>query len=154
MLIFKFLHIAFMFAAVTLVFGSILFADLVARRGDAATYVRFDAIVQRTDAVAILLFVVGLILGFVTALVGGLDLAASWLVLAYILVAALFIEGLFVTIPRYNHIRHVAKEGDPATAGAEIARLVRAPAHVALVVVVAVLWLSVIYVMVVKPTLF
>ncbi|MDP8904390.1 MAG: DUF2269 family protein [Chloroflexota bacterium] len=154
MLIFKFLHIAFMFAAVTLVFGSIVFADLLARRGDVATYLRLDAIVQRTDLVGVGLFVVGLVFGFATALTGGIDLTASWLLLAYILVAAIFIEGLFITIPRYNHIREVAMKGDPATAGAEIARLVRAPAHVALVVIVAVLWLSVIYVMVVKPTLF
>jgi hypothetical protein len=152
-LIFKFLHIASMFAAVTLVFGSIVFADLLARRGDAATYLRLDAIVQRTDLVAVGLFLAGLAFGFATALLGGIDLTASWLLLAYILVAAILIEGIFITIPRYNHIREVAK-GDPATAGAEIARLVRAPTHVALVVVVAVLWLSVIYVMIVKPTLF
>ena len=150
----KFLHIASMFAAVTLVFGSIVFADLLARRGDAATYLRFDAIVQRTDLVAVGFFVAGLVFGFATALTGGLDLTASWLVLAYILVTALFVEGIFVTIPRYNHIRQLAMTGDPATAGAEITRLVRAPTHVALVVTVAVLWLSVIYVMVVKPTLF
>jgi hypothetical protein len=153
-LVFKFLHIASMFAAVTLIFGSIVFADLLARRGEAATYLRFDAVMQRTDLVALGLFLAGLAFGFVTALAGGIDLTASWLVLAYILVAAMVLEGIFLTIPRYNHIRQVAMQGDPATAGAEIARLVRAPAHVALVVLVAILWLGVIYVMVVKPSLF
>jgi uncharacterized membrane protein len=154
MLVFKFLHIVTMFAAVTLVFGSIVFADLIARRGDAATYLRLDAIVQRTDLVGGGLFLAGIVFGFATALTGGFDLTASWLLLAYVLVAAIFVEGILITLPRYNHIRQVAMNGDPATAGAEIARLVRAPAHVALVVIVALLWLSVIYVMVFKPTLF
>lgn len=154
MLVFKFLHIASMFAAVTLVFGSIVFLDLLARRGDAVAYLRLDALVQRTDMIAIALFLIGLLFGFATALTGGFDLTASWLVLAYVLVAALFIEGIFLTIPRYNHIREVATNSDPAAAGEAIAQLVRDSRHVMLVAIVAVLWLGVIFVMVVKPTLF
>lgn len=154
MLIFKFLHIASMFAAVTLIFGSIVFMDLLARRGDAATYLRLDGLAQRTDMLAVGLFLMGLVFGFATALTGEFDLTASWLILAYVLVAVIFVEGLFITIPRYNHIRKVATDSDPAFAGEAIARLVRSPKHVALVTMVAILWLGVVYVMVVKPTLF
>ena len=154
MLIFKFLHIASMFAAVTLIFGSIVFMDLLARRGDAATYLRLDGLAQRTDMLAVGLFLMGLVFGFATALTGEFDLTASWLILAYVLVAVIFVEGLFITIPRYNHIRKVATDSDPAFAGEAIARLVRSPGHVALVTMVAILWLGVVYVMVVKPTLF
>ena len=154
MLLFKFLHIASMFAAVTLIFGSIVFMDLLARRGDAASYLRLDGLAQRTDMVAVGLFLVGLVFGFATALTGEFDLTASWLILAYVLVAIIFVEGIFITIPRYNHIREVASNADPAVAGETIARLVRNPGHVALVTMVAVLWLGVIFVMVVKPTLF
>ena len=154
MLIFKFLHIASMFAAVTLIFGSIVFMDLVARRGDAATYLRLDGLAQRTDMIAVGLFLMGLVFGFATALTGAFDLTASWLILAYVLVAAIFVEGIFITMPRYNHIREVASNADPAVAGEAIARLVRNPAHVALVTMVAILWLGVIFVMVVKPSLF
>ena len=154
MLVLKFLHIASMFAAVTLIFGSIVFLDLLARRGDAIAYLRLDALVKRTDTVAIGLFLMGLVFGFATALTGAFDLTAGWLILAYVLVAAIFVEGIFITIPHYNHVREVATNTDPAVAGDAIARLVRDSRHVALVLVVTLLWLGVIYVMVVKPTLF
>jgi hypothetical protein len=154
MLLFKFLHIASMFAAVTLVFGSIVFLDLLARRADAVAYLRLDALVKRTDVIGAGLFLMGLVFGFATALTGAFDLTASWLILAYVLVAGIFVEGIFITIPRYNHIREVATNSDPALAGDAIARLVRRPLHVALVTIVAVLWLGVVYVMVVKPALF
>lgn len=154
MLVFKFLHIASMFAAVTLVFGSIVFLDLLARRGDVAAYLHLDALVKRTDTIAVGLFLMGLVFGFATALTGQFDLTASWLILAYVLVAAIFVEGIFITIPRYNHIREVATNSDPAVAGDAIARLVRDPRHVALVTIVAILWLGVVYVMVVKPAVF
>jgi hypothetical protein len=153
-LVFKFLHIASMFAAVTLIFGSIVFLDLLARRADAAAYLRLDELVKRTDIVAIGLFLMGLVFGFATALTGEFDLTASWLILAYVLVAGIFVEGIFITIPRYNHIREVATDSDPKVAGESIARLVRDPRHLGLVAIVAILWLGVIYVMVVKPTLF
>lgn len=154
MLVFKFLHIASMFAAVTLIFGSIVFLDLLARRADAVAYLRLDALVKRTDTVAIGLFLMGLAFGFATALTGALDLTASWLILAYLLVGAMLVEGILITIPRYNHIRDVATRSDPGNAGDAIARLVRHPRHVALVTIAAILWLGVIYVMVVKPTVF
>lgn len=154
MLVFKFLHIASMFAAVTLVFGSIVFLDLLARRGDAAAYLRLDALVKRTDMIGVGLFLMGLVFGFATALTGQFDLTASWLILAYVLVAGIFVEGIFITIPRYNHIREVATKSDPAVAGDALARLVRDPRHVALVAIVTILWLGVVYVMVVKPTVF
>ncbi|MDQ4034651.1 MAG: hypothetical protein M3153_01875 [Chloroflexota bacterium] len=154
MLVFKFLHIASMFAAVTLIFGSIVFLDLLARRADVVAYLRLDALVKRTDMVAIGLFLMGLVFGFATALTGAVDLTASWLVVAYVLVAGIFVEGIFITIPRYNHIRHIATNSDPAVAGDAIAGLVRDPRHVGLVMIVTLLWLGVVYVMVVKPTLF
>lgn len=154
MLVFKFLHIASMFAAVTLIVGSIVFLDLLARRGDVQAYLRLDSVVRRTDMLAAGLFLLGLVFGFATALTGQLDLAASWLILAYMLVAAILVEGVFVTIPRYNHIRDVAMNSDQATAGRELSGLVRDPRHVALVTIVVALWVSVIYVMVVKPSLF
>jgi hypothetical protein len=154
MLIFKFLHIASMFATVTLIFGSMVFLDLIARRGDVAAYLRLDALVQRTDLVALGLFVSGIVFGVVTAIAGQMDLTASWLVLAYVLVALIVIEGVFITVPRYNHIREVARNSEPEVAGEAIGRLVRDPRHLLLVILVGVLWLSIVYVMVVKPQLF
>jgi hypothetical protein len=111
-------------------------------------------VIQRTDMVGAGLFVAGLVFGFATALTGPFDLTASWLVLAYVLVAAIFVEAMFITNPRYTHIRQVATKTGPEAAGAAIEKLVRDPRHVALVGLVTLLWLSVLYLMIVKPTLF
>lgn len=154
MLIFKFLHIVSMFGAVTLIVGSILFLDIVGRNRDVAAYRRLDAVVQRTDMVALGLFLAGLVFGFLTALTGGFDLAASWLVLAYILVGALFAEGFLVTIPWYSRIRDAANDPDETRAAANVERLLRSPRHLVLVTVIVLLWAAVIFVMVVKPDLF
>ena len=154
MLVFKFLHIASMFAAVTLVVGSCVFLDLVGRARDVDTYRRLDAVVQRTDIVAIALFLAGLAFGFVTAITGGFDLLASWLVLAYVVVAGLFIEGFVLTIPSYNRLREAANLPDREAAAAEVDRLLRSARHLSALTVMVTLWLAAILVMVIKPDLF
>ena len=128
-----------------------MFLDLVGRSRDIAAYRRLDAITQRTDLVAVMLFVAGIVLGLLTALAGGFDLTAGWLVLAYILVVALFVEGLVFTIPRYARIRQAANDPDETRAADEVGRLLRAREHLVLVTVVVLLWIAVIFVMVVKP---
>ncbi len=154
MLVLKFLHIVAMFGAVTLVVGSIVFLDLMGRTRDIAAYRRLDAITQRTDMAAVALFLAGIVLGFATALAGGLDLTAGWLILAYVLVAALFVEAFVFTIPCYARIREAANDADETRAAAEVNRMLRTPHHLALVAVVVLLWTSVIFVMVVKPNPF
>jgi hypothetical protein len=153
-LVLKFLHILSMFGAVTLVVGSIVFLDLVGRSRDIVSYRRLDAIVQRTDLVAVVLFLAGIVLGFLTAFAGGFDLTAGWLILAYVLVGALLLEAFLFTLPWYSKIREAANNADDARAAAEVERLLRTPHHVVLVAVIVLLWASVIFVMVVKPNPF
>ncbi|HVM29755.1 MAG TPA: DUF2269 family protein [Candidatus Limnocylindrales bacterium] len=154
MLVFKFLHIATMFGAVTLLMGSIVFLDVIARRGDVAAYLRLDAIVQRTDLVGVVLFIAGIIFGLLAAIMGAFDLTAGWLLIAYVLVAALFFEGLVLTVPQYNRIREAVRAVESEDPQATLQRMIRAPEHVALVIFAALLWLAVIFVMVVKPSPF
>lgn len=154
MIVFKFLHILTMFSAVTLLFGGIVFLDIVGRARDLEAYRRLDAIAQKTDLVAVGLFILGIGLGFVTAITGSIDLTASWLVLAYILVVAIFAEGFLLTIPWYNRIREASQHPDRELAAAEVTRLLESPRHIGTLVVVTALWVAILYVMVVKPSLF
>ncbi|MBA2556949.1 MAG: hypothetical protein H0V12_06335 [Chloroflexi bacterium] len=130
MLTFKFLHIITMFGAVTLLVGSMVFLDLVARARDIVTYRRMDAIVQRTDMVGLGLFLAGIVFGVLTALMGGFDLTASWLILSYVLVVALVIEGVVISLPWYGRIRQAASGEDDAAAAA-VERMMRTPRHLA-----------------------
>jgi hypothetical protein len=156
MLILKFLHILSMFSAVTLALGGAVFLHLVAHAGDVAAYRRLDSLAQRTDIVAISLFVAGIVFGILTALAGGFDLVASWLVLAYLLVAAIVIDGIFFLDPWYRRLRKAARHPDPAAAANEFRRLVhhRRGRHLGSLLVGTSLWVAILYVMVVKPAPF
>jgi hypothetical protein len=156
MLILKFLHILSMFSAVTLALGGAVFLHLVAHAGDAAAYRRLDGLIQRTDLVAITLFVAGIVFGILTALAGGFDLVAGWLILAYILVAAIVIDGILFLDPWYRRLRKAANIEDPVTSAAEFHRLVHSHRgrHLASLAVGTSLWVAIIFVMVVKPNPF
>jgi len=154
LLAFKFLHIASMFGAVTLIFGSSVYLDLIGRARDIETYRRLDAIIQRTDLVAFGLFLSGLGFGLLAAFTGGFDLLASWLVLAYVVVAALFIEAFVFTVPSYNRVRETANLPDREAAAKEVKRLLHSPHHLLSLAAMATLWLASIFVMVIKPELF
>jgi uncharacterized membrane protein len=125
MLAFKFLHIVSMFASVTLAFGGVVFLDQIARRRDIEAYRRLDAIVQRTDAVATALFAAGIAFGVLAALTGGFDLTASWLILAYVLVGGILIDGFVFFDPWLRRLRAIAHGPDTQAAVEELHRLVR-----------------------------
>jgi uncharacterized membrane protein SirB2 len=82
----RFLHIASMFGAVTLGVGGILFRNAVVRSGDVAAIRQALAVERRlAHLVATPLFIAGVAFGFVTAVTIGFDLTAPWLVTAYVL---------------------------------------------------------------------
>ncbi len=154
MLILKFLHILAMFSAVTLIFGGVVFLDLVARTRDVVTYRRLYAVWERSDTAALVLFVAGIVLGLLTAITGGFDLIASWLILAYVIVVAIFVDSFLFTGRWYNRIKEAANRPDPDEAAEEVRRLIGTPRHIAALGISTALWAGIIFVMVVKPSPF
>jgi hypothetical protein len=88
MLFFKVIHILSMFSVVTLWVGGWVFWDLVARSGDRDALRRVDLITQRTGAIGFGLLLVGVLAGFATAVTGGFNLVAPWLLIAYVFLAS------------------------------------------------------------------
>jgi xanthine/uracil permease len=95
MLIFKALHILSMFSVVTMEIGAeFLYAFAVSRRD-----VRALATVHRTleqarlGPISIAVFISGVVFGLLTALTGGFDFLAGWLIAAYVLVAVILVSG-------------------------------------------------------------
>jgi len=91
--IFKALHILSMFSVVTMEIGAeFLYAFAVSRRD-----VRALATVHRTleqarlGPISIAVFISGVVFGLLTALTGGFDFLAGWLIAAYVLVAVIFV---------------------------------------------------------------
>jgi hypothetical protein len=113
--IFKVLHILSMFAAVTLLVGDhLLYAAAVWRRD-----VRALAAIRRLSVpplyttggapvVAIGLLLAGIVFGLLTALTGGFDVLAGWLIAAYVLAATILVFG------GSPWVRHLARLGDEA----------------------------------------
>lgn len=145
----KFLHIFAMFLAVTLLFSpDIVFYRAAAAR-DVHTMRRVGSLSKIVVNAGIILFFVGLGLGFLTALTGGFDLTAPWLITAYVLVALIIALGAIVENPHYLKIS-AAAERSGEQFSEELERLVRSPLK-QLGWVSAALYGAVIYTMVTKP---
>jgi len=95
MLIFKALHILSMFSAVTMEIGAeFLYAFAVTRRDVRALATVHRILEQaRLGPISIAVFISGVVFGLLTALTGGLDFFAGWLIAAYVLVAVIFVSG-------------------------------------------------------------
>ena len=91
----------------------------------------------------------GILSGGAAALTGAIDLTATWLLMAYVLVVLLGANGLLAE--RWMGRVHSAAE---AGGSHEVERLVRAPSAVALLAVMVGITLAIVVVKVVKPTPF
>ncbi len=83
--VFKFLHITTMFAAVTLALGPSYVFDRVASSGDVLATRAFLSRMTIFDRLIPGLFVTGALLGLLAAATIGFDLLAPWLLAAYVL---------------------------------------------------------------------
>ena len=148
-LVFKWLHIGAMFMATALAVGPFVVLYLVARTGDLPSIRRafsFSATIGRIGGA---MYGLGILFGIVAALSGAIDLTAKWLLTAYVLVVFLGVNGLFAE--RWMVRVHAAAE---ARGSDEVERLARTSGVVVLLTVMVVVTLAIIFVMVVKPTLF
>ena len=89
----KFLHIASMFAAVSIFVGKGMLSDAVARSGDVRALRRVLATEDRFAPVGGGIFALGLVFGFITAISGDLDLTQTWLIIGYVLAAFILVNA-------------------------------------------------------------
>jgi hypothetical protein len=88
------LHISVIFTAITISYGPALLADLAYRSGSVST-LRGVALASAPIARLIPVFyVLGGLLGLVTAINVGYNLLAPWLLIAYVLFASAMITGI------------------------------------------------------------
>ena len=153
MLIFKALHIVSMFAAVTLLIGTQVFAALAIWRRDTRALAAVGRLAQRPGNTVIggAFLLSGIVFGLLTAATGGFDFFAGWLIAAYVLVAALFVSNL---LPAKHKIRRIYEAAVEAEAGQrpvdEVVRDMEKTAHWVFWVDVA-LFVLIIVDMVLKP---
>lgn len=148
-LVLKWLHIASMFMATALAVGPFLVLYLVARTGDVASIRRAFSFSTPIGRIGGLMYGLGIVFGALAALTGKIDLAAPWLLTAYVLIVLLAANGLLAE----RWMRRVGSATD-GPQSAEVERLTRAPSAKALLALMVGLTLAIIFVMVVKPTPF
>lgn len=150
--IWKYLHILSMVSAVTLLVGGDVLFHALRRTGDIAALRRFLGVVNPIFRVGVGMLTLGVILGLVTAATGSFSFAAGWLILAYLLVAVLYLIGLVVGLPYYKGAEAALARGDdPAMPGTHAALAdIRGVGSMAASVV---LYAAIIFLMVAKPGL-
>jgi uncharacterized membrane protein len=148
----KFLHVACMFGAVTVIAGGGLISGRVLRSGNVAAIRRVLDVERRIgNLVGGPLFIGGIAFGLIAALAGGFDLTARWLLIAYVLVAANFANGVLLYEPHARRLAAAAEASDEGAPSAELRALIDAPRTNIVPGADALLWLAIIFVMVVKP---
>jgi hypothetical protein len=159
MLIFKALHILLMFAAVTLLVGEHLFYAVAVWRRD----VRALAAIRRMSVkpfylaegapvMSIGLLLAGVVFGFLTALTGGFDFLAGWLIAAYVLIAVILVFGGSPWVRRLARLGDEAVEAEAGGRSVEEVIQSMAASHAGLLfVIAAALFGAIIADMVLKP---
>ncbi len=89
MLIFKALHVLSMFGAVTLLVGEALIYARAVWRSDVPGLAGAHRLVGGRPVIGAALLMAGIVFGLLTALTGGFNFLAGWLIAAYVLVVAL-----------------------------------------------------------------
>ena len=149
--IWKFLHIAAMFVAVSIFVGQGMLSGAVARTGDVRAVRRILAAEDRFAPIGGGLFLLGIVFGFVNAITGDLDLTETWLVIGYVLALFILVNGLTYHRMQAERMKAAAAAGSEDVASDELRALAAAPSGLVMNVIDGLAWLAIIYVMVAKP---
>jgi uncharacterized membrane protein len=93
------------------------------------------------------MFLLGIVFGFLTAIVGDFDLTQTWLLIAYALTLFILVNGITYHRMQADKLKTAAEAGDGDRARA----LASAPSATVMNLIDGVAWLAIIYVMVAKP---
>jgi uncharacterized membrane protein len=149
--IWKFLHIASMFVAVSIFVGQGMLSGAVARSGDVRAVRRVLAAEDRFAPIGGGLFLLGIVFGFITAITSDFDLKETWLLIGYGLSLFILVNGLTYHRMQAEKLKAAAAGGSEDQPSEELRALAGAPSGVVMNVIDGLAWLAIIYVMVAKP---
>jgi mannose/fructose/N-acetylgalactosamine-specific phosphotransferase system component IIC len=147
--IWKFLHVVFMFGAVTLVVSMTIAIRLAARSQERAVLKIIPAWYRLGDRVGGGMFLIGIGFGFVTAVTSGFSLTAPWLIATYVLVGLNVLNGWLVWDPKAKRLNRMIEAGEDEAP--EVKELLLSRRRRAAEVADIGLWVAIIFTMVMKP---
>jgi hypothetical protein len=111
-ILFKFLHVLTMFAAVAVaVFPEVIF-HRIARSHDVRTIRVVSSILQRVGKFTPVFFVAGAVFGLLAAATGQLNFLAPWLIASYVVFVIAMVTGIVVADPWASRVAALAGESD------------------------------------------
>jgi uncharacterized membrane protein len=149
--IWKFLHIAFMFVAVSIFVGQGMLSGTVARSGDLHALRRVLAAEDRFAPIGGAMFILGIVFGFLTAITGDFDLTQTWLLIAYALTLFILVNGVTYHRSQAEKLKAAAAASPDDQASDELRTIAGAPSVAVMNTIDGLAWLAIIYVMVAKP---
>jgi uncharacterized membrane protein len=149
--IWKFLHIACMFVAVSIFVGQGMLSGAVARSGDAVALRRVLASEDRFAPIGGAMFILAIVFGFLTAITGDIDLTQTWLLIAYALTLFILVNGLTYHRTQAEKLKAAAAASSDIEATDELQAIAGARSVAVMNTIDGIAWLAVIYVMVAKP---
>jgi uncharacterized membrane protein len=123
----KFLHIASMFVAVSIFVGQGMLSGAVARSGDGHALRRVLASEDRFAPVGGALFLLGIVFGFLTAIAADFDLTQTWLLIAYALSLFILVNGLTYHRRQAESLKAAAEASPDDRASGEVRAIAGAP---------------------------
>jgi uncharacterized membrane protein len=149
--IWKFLHIALMFVAVSIFVGQGMLSGAVARSGDVRALRRVLAVEDRFAPIGGGMFLLGIVFGFLTAITGDFDLTQTWLLIGYALALFILVNGVTYHRSQAEKLKAAAAASPDDQPSEELRRIAGAPSVAVMNTIDGIAWLAVIYVMVAKP---
>ena len=149
--IWKFLHIVFMFVAVSIFVGQGMLSGAVARSGDVRALRRVLAVEDRFAPIGGGMFVLGIVFGFLNAITGNLDLSQTWLLIGYALTVFILVNGVTYHRSQAEKLKAAAAASPDYHPSDELRAIAGAPSVAVMNTIDGIAWLAVIYVMVAKP---
>lgn len=146
-----FLHIATMFTAVTVGYGSGMVVELAHRTGQVAALRGVGMTVGRLEKVIPVLYITGGLLGLLTAISFGFNLLAPWLIIAYVLFLIAMVIGMVELGPRGKRLGMAIRNVPDGPIPAEISAILDNPRANAINVIDYAVVILLVFDMVVKP---
>jgi uncharacterized membrane protein len=145
--IWKFHHIVAMFLDVWIFVGQGMLTGAVARTGDVGALRRVLAAEERFASIGGVMYALGIVFGFITAITADFDLTQTWLVISYVIAAFILVNGVTYHRTQAEKLKAAVEAVD----GERARSLASAPSASLMNVVDAIAWLAIIYLMVAKP---
>ncbi len=146
-----YLHVATMFIAFALTAGVGFFSSQVLRTRDVRTIRSVVPYANALTGVGGALLLIGVLFGIGAAAQFGISLTARWLVITYVLVAYIIIDGVFAQRPARQRIAIAAQASAEDRPSEELNRLLDNKRETVGGIISGLAYLAIIFLMIIKP---